>query len=464
MMQLSSTVWLWIGIACVVFGAMLSAIFHSIKEMSRGRLIEIAAIRNSPTGIRRVDAILAEPDEHASAAALLRIVLNLISVVAFVFYVSAMRQPVQAADSSIRLIAPDIVDALLGIGATTLMVWIFGFIVPQSIARHAAEVTVYVGSPVIRLLHLIFQPLRGLEALIDEIVRRLAGRRHENEAAGIQQELMSAVEEAQEGGGFDDREKEMIEAVVKFRDLNARQVMTPRTQIEAMEFTNSLSQVTAYIRECAHSRIPVYQESLDTIVGIFYVKDLMRWLAGEGSRGGKTFELMSILRPAIFIPETKTVRQTLEEMLVKKVHIAVVADEFGGTAGIITIEDIMEEIIGDIQDEYETHKEDKLEIALDPVARSATIDARAYIDAVNDAIRSLGAQIPENEDYETVAGFVSVTLGRIPTKGEEFRLGNLKIMILEAEPMRIVRVRLEVMQQSAINDEHAEPARSVAGK
>ncbi len=464
MIQLSSTTWLWIGLASVAFGGVLSSLFHSMKEMSRARLVEIAAIRNNASAIRRVDAIIEEPDEHASAAALLRIVLNLISVVALVFYVTSLRHPMASPGAQPAIIAPDVLDAVLGIGATTLLVWVIGFLVPQSISRHAAEVTVYVCSPIIRLLHILFKPVRGLEALIDEIIRRLAGRSHEDQAADMQQELMSVVQEAQEDGQFDNREKEMIQAVVKFRDLNARQVMTPRTEIEAMEFTNSLSEVTAYIRECAHSRIPVYRESIDSIAGIFYVKDLMRWLAGEGSRGGKTFELATILRPAIFIPETKTVRQTLEEMLAKKVHIAVVADEFGGTAGIITIEDIMEEIVGDIQDEYETQKEDKLEVTVDPATRIATIDAREYIDPVNDAIKVLGVHIPENEDYETVAGFVSVTLGHIPKVGQELRFGNFKMTVLEAEPMRVLKVQLEVLQRSDIDEDQVEPVRSIAGK
>ncbi len=464
MIQLSSTAWLLIGFASVALGGVLSSLFHSMKEMSRARLVEIASIRNSPAAIRRIETIIEQSDEHASAAALLRIVFNLISVVAFVFYVTILRHPAVSPGVQPAVLAPDVLDAVLGIAATTLLVWVFGFLVPQSISRHAAEVTVFVCSPIIRLLHILFKPVRGLEALIDEIIRRLAGRSHEDQAADMQQELMSVVQEAQEDGQFDNREKEMIEAVVKFRDLNARQVMTPRTEIEAMEFTNSLSEVTAYIRECAHSRIPVYRDSIDTIAGIFYVKDLMRWLAGEGSRGGKTFELATILRPAIFIPETKTVRQTLEEMLARKVHIAVVADEFGGTAGIITIEDIMEEIVGDIQDEYETQKEEKLEVTVDSATRTAIIDAREYIDPVNDAIKVLGAQIPESDDYETVAGFVSVTLGHIPKVGQELRFGNFKITVLEAEPMRVLKVQLEVLQRSDIDQDQVEPVRSVAGK
>ena len=455
MTQLSGQAWFWIAICSVAVGGLLSSIFHSIKEMSRARLEEIAAIRNVPSAIRRIDAIIKEPDQHAAAAAMLRIMLNLLASIAVVFYVASVRQPTAIPGTVAPILVPDLTDVAVSLVCTSLLVWIFGFFIPQSVARHASEVTVYVFSSLIRALYVICKPVRGVASFIDEVIRRLAGREHEDHAVVIQQELMSVFEEAQEDGQFDAREKGMLEAVVRFRDLTARQVMTPRTEIEAMEYTNSLSEVTAYIRHCAHSRIPVYRDSLDTIVGIFYVKDLMRWLAGEGSRGGKTFELTSILRSAIFIPETKTVRETLEEMIAKKVHIAVVADEFGGTAGIITIEDIMEEIVGEIQDEYETQKEVRVDIAVDASTRSAVVDARAYIDDVNEAIRTLGVGIPESEDYETIAGFVSVTLGRIPAVGEEVRVDALRVVVLEAEPMRVTRVRVESVEER--QGMHGEP-------
>jgi CBS domain containing-hemolysin-like protein len=145
----------------------------------------------------------------------------------------------------------------------------------------------------------------------------------------------------------------MIEAVVALRDKTVEQIMTPRTEIAAMEYTDDLGAVTGIIRKIGHSRIPVYKGSLDTIVGIFYVMDLMKWLAGSGVRAGsnKPFELQAILRPALFVPETKTVRELMKELLEKKLHIAMVADEYGGTAGLVTIEDIVEEVFGEIYDE-----------------------------------------------------------------------------------------------------------------
>lgn len=455
----------WLGIALVSVGAggVLSALFHSLKEMSRARLESIAAIRQQPAATRRVDAILSDPEAHATACALPRVLLNLVAAVASTFAVSAFVQNELTPEFQT---GPGWREAVAGVACASALIWIFGLLIPQSVARHVPEATVYAWSMLIRGLFAVSAPVRAIGNLVDEIVKRLAGRTDADASGEIQQELLDVVQEAREDGQFDEREKSMIEAVVNFRNLTVRQVMTPRTEIAAMELTNSLSDVTAYIRTCGHSRIPVHEGSLDSIIGFFYVKDLMRWLAGDASRGGKTFEFRSILRPAMFVPETKTVRETLHEMLAKKVHIAVVADEFGGTAGLITVEDIMEEIVGEIQDEYETTPDAGASpIRLNKEARTAEIDARAYIDDVNTAITPLGVELPESPEYETVAGFVAVTLGHIPGKGEEVRIEGGTVRVIEAEPKRAIRVLLtadapsneEVRQADSSDDSRIEP-------
>jgi CBS domain containing-hemolysin-like protein len=244
----------------------------------------------------------------------------------------------------------------------------------------------------------------------------------------------------------------MIEAVVRFRDRTVAQVMTPRTEIEAIEADLSLSDVTAAIRRIGHSRIPVFDGTLDRVVGIFYVKDLMRWLAGEGSRQGRTFELRHVMRPAYFVPESKTVRELLSELLKKRVHIAVVADEYGGTAGLVTIEDIIEEVFGDIQDEYEVPEADAVEVKVNAEKRSAEIDARTYVNDANDELRELSVEIPESEHYDTVGGFVTVTLGRIPAAGETFTHEALKVTVIAAEPTRVTKVRIEPATETQEGD------------
>lgn len=437
---MNATAWFGIVAAAVCIGGVLSSIFHSLKELSRIGLEELAASKNRPSKIRQVQKIVDDVEGHSNAVALPRIACNLISAVAAVFWVASLQGRA----------TPQWPDALIGVLATSVLVWIFGMLIPQSVARHAGEGTVYFWSATIRLIYILSGPFKLLGDFLDEVVRRLTGKERTSEAEDIEEELLQVVEEAKQEGQFDESERDMIGAVVRFRNLKVVQIMTPRTEIDALEVTTNLGEVTAYVRTCGHSRVPVYEDNLDHIVGVFYVKDLMRWLAGERSPGAaKGFDLRSILRPALFVPESKTVRELMHELLSKKVHIAIVADEFGGTAGLVTIEDIMEEIVGEIQDEYEKPDDAIPEVKLNEKTRSATIDARAYITDVNAALRPLGIEIPESEEYDTVGGFVTVTLGRIPAKGDDFREGPMLVTVLDAEPTRVKAIELSL----ATNDQ-----------
>ena len=427
--------WSWLGIslAALAAGSVLSTLVQSLRDLTRSVLEDIVAIRNNPRAAARVAMILDDVEGHAAATALPRTICNLIVAVGLVFWVSAVKDQAM----------PVLIDGIIGILVASLLLWVFTAMLPSSIARHAGEVTVYAWSPLLRFMHVLGRPLRLIAAVLDEVVRRLAGKSEQTEAQVLQEEILSVVEEAQEEGKFDETERDMIEAVVKFRDKTVAQVMTPRTEISAIEVTGTLSEVTAAIRKIGHSRIPVYEGSLDHVVGIFYVKDLMRWLAGEGSRGGRTFEVRTVMRSAYFVPETKTVRELLSELLKKRVHIAMVADEYGGTAGLVTIEDIIEEVFGDIQDEYEIPETQSQEVKVNAERRSADVDARTYITDANDELRALDVEIPESEDYDTVGGFVTVSLGRIPAAGEQVTLPNLLVTVLAAEPTRVTRVRIE---------------------
>ncbi|MDP1662130.1 MAG: transporter associated domain-containing protein, partial [Phycisphaerales bacterium] len=156
-----------------------------------------------------------------------------------------------------------------------------------------------------------------------------------------------------------------------------------------------------------------------------------------------------LLRPAYFVPETKTVKELLKELMAKKVHIAIVADEYGGTAGIVTIEDIIEEVFGDIKDEYESPTAETPDVVLRIDDRKADLDAAARIIDVNEALEALGVRIPDSDDYDTVGGFVVTTLGRIPAKGERFEHERMMFTVSEAKPTRVVKVQLEVRGEDA---------------
>ncbi len=426
--------WLAIGMAALGIGALFSALAQSLRNISRARLEEVAAIRNNPAATQRISKITADIEGHAAAIALPRIVCNLLVVVGLVLWVSESR----------GVAAPTWVERLIGIVFSALLLWVFGAVLANSVARHAAETTVYSWSRFLRMSYIIFAPLRFIPELTDEVVRRLSGKTHMTEEIEVQEELLDVVADAEEDGAVDEAERDMIESIVRFRGRTVDQVMTPRTEIVAMELSNNLGAVTEAIRTIGHSRIPVYEGDIDHVIGIFYVKDLMKWLAGDGTlRTGKGFDLRSLLRKAHFVPESKSLRELLRELLSKRVHIAMVADEYGGTAGLVTIEDIIEEVFGEIHDEYEAPGETQAEVTLDPDAGFAEIDARAYIGDVNTQLEAIGIELPEGEDYDTVAGFVTARLGHIPAAGEAFQVNGLTVTVLAAEPTRVTRIRLD---------------------
>lgn len=433
---MTSTGWLWLTLGALVLGGLFSALFQSVRDVARTTLEEMADQRGDARARRRVESILDDLTGHATAIGLPRVVCNLVVAVAMVFLVSAWR----------GRLTPDGIDALLGIVSASVLIYVFGLLLPSSIATHAAEATVYAWSPVLRGFHVAAAPLRGISRFFDEVVRRLAGKTGDSEAEEVEAEVLSVIEDARHEGQFGKTERDMIEAVMKFRSTTVEQVMTPRTEIEALELTNNLGELTAFIRRSGHSRVPVYEQSLDHIVGVFYVKDLMRWLAGQGSHG-KPFELRSILRPALFVPETKTIRELLIELMARKVHIAMVADEYGGTSGLLTFEDIIEEVFGEIRDEYELDEDAEPDIKVLVETKAADIDARIRIDDANDALRPLAIELPESEDYDTVGGLVVTTLGRIPAVGESLRLGAALLTVTKAEPTRVGRIRLELRQE-----------------
>ncbi|MDX2119241.1 MAG: hemolysin family protein [Planctomycetota bacterium] len=437
--------WFWVGVLATIVGGVLGTLFHALRDVARSTLEDIIARENNPRRSRRVSLILDDVDAHATAVGLPRIACNVVVSVACVFWVANVRGTA----------LPQVWDIVIGLALATLTQWVFGLIIPAAVARHAGEQAIYDWSRVIRGIHGVLGPLRVVVRFFDEVVRRLTGRAVTDEAEELEEELMSVVEEGRQEGQFDKLEQQMIEAAVRFRDTTVAQIMTPRTEMESMEMTDDLSKITAYIRAGGHSRIPVYEGSVDRIAGIFYVKDLMRWLAGEGSRGGKMFRLRQILRPAYFVPESKTVRELLHELLDKRVHIAMVADEFGGTAGLVTFEDIVEEVFGDIQDEYERAEEND-DVKTNVQDRTAEIDARAYIKDANAELRQLGIELPESEDYDTVGGLVTVTLGRIPAAGETLRVGRALLTVLEAEPTRVVKVRLAISDDDGEGTLHPE--------
>ena len=230
-----------------------------------------------------------------------------------------------------------------------------------------------------------------------------------------------------------EEEKELIRNIREFQDAIAREVMVPRIDVVAVEETTTLKEFRELAVEKGHSRIPVYRETIDHIVGIAYVKDMLcYWDAEE-----HTITVTTFMRPPYFVPETKNISTLLHEFQAKKVHIAVVIDEYGGTAGIVTIEDLLEEVFGEIVDEHDEEEEELITVIDD---KTIEINAKAGIDELEEHV---GKLILEHQDFDTVGGLLFSILGDVPKQGETVTYQHLKFTVLNADRHRIVQVKVE---------------------
>lgn len=333
-------------------------------------------------------------------------------------------------ESTIRL-----TQIVIGCIVAWALVLIFGVAIPNAWAKYSGDWLIVRVLPLLSTVRVVCYPVIVVLEAFDPVIRRLAGvpvRDARSYADELEQEILNVVSEGERHGAVDEEEKEMIESVIEFGDTRVEEIMTPRTEVTAIPKEAMLEEVLETIRTHGHSRIPVYGETIDTILGILYAKDLLR------RPQNNPFELAEIMREALFIPESKQVRELLREFQAKKVHIAIVLDEYGGTAGLVSIEDILEELVGEITDEYETEGPAELKRIDD---QTVEVDARMRIDELND---QLDIELPEDQDYETIGGFVFSTLGTIPSVGETCEHKNVGIQVIGAEPRRITRLRLKI--------------------
>jgi putative hemolysin len=231
--------------------------------------------------------------------------------------------------------------------------------------------------------------------------------------------------------------RELLRSLVEFRETMVREVMTPRPDVVSISGDATLGELHALVREQQYSRIPVYGESLDNIAGIISIKDLLL------SNAEPTQPITPLIRPAYFVPETKRVPELLKEFQRKRVQLAIVVDEYGGTAGVVTLEDLLEEIVGEIRDEYDV----EVEPVLEETDGSFVFSGRTHVRELAERLR---IEIGEGEGYETVGGYLLAHVGRVPAVGESFDIDGLSVEVLEAERRRITRVRVRRVEREPV--------------
>jgi len=323
----------------------------------------------------------------------------------------------------------------------SLVIMVVGVAIPNAWARYGGTGFLAAALPVLFALRYILYPLLALEHLMDGLVRRLAGvpltADKLGEADQIEKEILEAVNEGELAGAVHEEDADMIESVMAFRDKDVAEIMTPRTEVQALPATSTLIEAKEFIVREGHSRIPIYDENIDDIKGVLYAKDLLNLEERD------MFDPLEVMRKVPFVPETKRIPDLLAELREKKVHLAIVVDEYGGTAGLVTIEDILEEIVGEIADEYEPPEPEPIR-RID--AQTLEVDARVHIDELNEELK---IELPEDKDYDTVGGFLFSEMGKIPVAGEEMRYENVRFCILDAEERKINRLRVEVIPEQA---------------
>ncbi|MCK4268376.1 MAG: HlyC/CorC family transporter [Actinomycetia bacterium] len=319
----------------------------------------------------------------------------------------------------------------IAIGLVTLALFIFAEMVPKTFAVNNPErVAFLVVRPVIWLTR-IFYPIAYIFILISNFFVKLLGGKIARRPFVTEEEIKMMVTMGAEEAEIEEDEKDMIHSIFEFGDTIVREVMVPRPDMIAVEKRAPLEEVLDLIIKVGHSRIPVYDESIDNVAGVIYAKDLLIYL-NKAEPAKKAVVLKKMMRVPYFVPETKRVNELLKEMQLKKMHMAIVLDEYGGTAGLVTIEDLLEEIVGEIFDEYDL-EETMVEVLS---ADSFRLDGRTPMDEVREV---LGVDLP---DYggETIGGFVYDLVGHIPVPGESVQYENLRFEVEEIVARRILKI------------------------
>ncbi len=405
----------------------MSTLAYTLRDYSRSRL---SSYLSNGTRQGWLDWLDDHGSELQCLSGFVRVLANLgVFFCLQVWYLRGLTEPVDA-----TLLAIPALFALLLLG-------VFAIGIPHGLASYAGEAVLARSLGVLVVLRVVLWPVARALAAIDFLIRRLLGKPEETEDEEnerMEQEILDAVSEGKALGAVDDEQEEFIESVFELHDTPVSAVMTPRTDINAVSVDATYAEVRDAIMQGGHSRIPVYERSIDHIVGVVYAKDLLQLEPGD------SFDARTIMRVAPYVPETKSIHELLNDFRQSKVQIAIVLDEYGGTAGLATIEDILEELVGEIDDEYDQAPAPAIERIDDDTLE---VDARVHIDEVNEALE---VELPENGDYETIGGFVFSRLGKIPTAGEEFQHENIHFHVIAAEARKINRLRVRVARQASV--------------
>ena len=406
-MSLSGVAPLLWAVAFVLVAAVLASIEAALTRVSRVRVEEL--VRAGRSGATRLQAVLSDPPRSLNLLLLLRVALELAATGVVVDYCLER--------------VPGAWGVVLAVAIMTVVTYVFIGVAPRTIGRQQAEGVALRGSGLALALTKVFGPLPTLLILLGNALTPGKGFREGPFAS--EAELRDLVELAQQGGVVERAERDMINGVFELGDTIVREVMVPRTEIVTIERGKTVRQTLNLALRSGFSRIPVVGDNADDVLGVAYLKDLVR---RERQDGGEALRVEEVMREPVFVPESKPVDELLREMQAELGHLAVVVDEYGGTAGLVTMEDVLEEIVGEIKDEFDREAPPVEDLG----GGTSRVTARL---TVEDLEELYGVELP-HDDVETVGGLLGMVLGRVPIPGATAEIGGLVLVAESAKGRR----------------------------
>jgi CBS domain containing-hemolysin-like protein len=422
----------WISIVGLLATAFAAIAARSLHSFSRHELEQISQQRETP---EKFAEILRCHETVALGVEIVTMLLAGLSMAAGSLWLWQTLAAEHARPWLMFIISAAVLGLLLGVAT----IWL-----PWSVARIGAAHFIYSSWGLWKFVGRIVTPLVWCAHGADAVLFRILGRGEERaDEESIEEEIRTIVSEGHREGLLEEEAREMIEGVIELGDAVVSHIMTPRTEIHMMPLDTPWDELIENVIEAGHTRVPIFDKSRDDIAGILYTKDLLPELFKSDEEPHRP--LRELLRKPLFIPETKPVDDLLKLFQKSRTHIAVVLDEFAGVSGLVTIEDVLEEIVGEIDDEYDQQTEALIRKIDDDVCEAL---GRAHIDEIN---ALMGFDLPEDADFDTIGGFVFTEFGRVPAPGETITWQDaLRITVLEASRRRVNRVRLERVRNESL--------------
>lgn len=404
-------------IACIIFSGYFSATETAFTSLNRIRLKTKAEAGN-----KRAKLVLKLSDKYDWLLTTILIGNNIVNILA----------------SSLATIVfiqwcggnQDLASVLSTV-TITVIVLIFGEITPKSLAKEYPDTYASFSAPIINALGYILAPFNFIFSGWRKLMHLIF--RHKEDNSITDEELISMVDEAEQEGGINSEESELIKSAIEFNDLEAKDVLIPRVDIAAIDCTASNEEIRALFAETDYSRLPVFSESVDNIIGILHEKDFIK------QYNNKDFSLKKAMKPAVFVVPTTKILAVLQQLQKNKTHMAIVSGEYGETVGLITMEDILEELVGEIWDEHDEVTKEFTQVAENEYIVLGSV-------TVNDVVEKFGLRDIET-DSVTVGGWVIDLLGKIPDEGDEVTFANLQITVTKTEARRINELKIIVLPE-----------------